>query len=77
MTGAHSLGGVCDHNKAYGLALFPDQREFRTEGLLDRHALGMLGRTLILQMMSIHSQPCIIDSCPAHAVRIIYKHVLL
>ena len=41
------MGGDCGHIKAYGLALFTYQREFLTEGLLGRHALGMLGRTLI------------------------------
>jgi hypothetical protein len=43
-----SRGGACGHNKAYGLPLFPHQKELRTEGLLGRHALGMLGRTLIM-----------------------------
>ena len=50
MTGGHSLGGACDHNKAHGLSLFPHQREFCTEGLLGRYALGMLGRTLLLHL---------------------------
>ena len=50
----HSLGGDCGHIKAYGLALFPHQRELQTEGLLGRHALGMLGRTLCpLQSMAV------------------------
>ena len=46
MTGGHSLGGASDHNKAHGLSLFPHQRKLCIEGLLGRHALGMLGRTL-------------------------------
>ena len=32
--------------KLWGYPHFPHQREFCTEGLLGRHALGMLGRTL-------------------------------
>ena len=44
--GRYSLGGARGHIKAHGLSLFPHQREFCNEGLLDRHALGMLGRTL-------------------------------
>ena len=44
--GGHSLGGACGHIKAHGLSLFPHQRKLCTEGLLGRHALGMLGRTL-------------------------------
>jgi hypothetical protein len=38
MTVGHSLGGACGLNKAYGLSLFPHQRELHTEGLLSRHA---------------------------------------
>ena len=46
--GGYSLGGVHGHIKAHGLSLFPHQRKLCTEDLLDRHALGMLGRTLII-----------------------------
>jgi hypothetical protein len=46
-TVGHSLGGACGHIKAFGLSLFPHQRKFCIDGLLGRHALGMLGRTLV------------------------------
>ena len=51
VTDWHALGGVCGHNNAYGLSLFPHQRKLCTEGLLGRHALvGMLGRTLLMYL---------------------------
>ena len=34
MTDRHTLGGACGHNKAYGLSLFPHQREICPEVLL-------------------------------------------
>ena len=43
MIGGHGVSGVCSHFKTFGLS---HQREFCTEGLLNRHALDMLGRTL-------------------------------
>ena len=46
MTGGHGLGGAHGHIKAHGFSLFPHQRKPCTEGLLGRHALDMLGRTL-------------------------------
>ena len=46
MTRGHSLGGACGHIKAHRLSLLPHQRKLCAEGLLGRHALGMLGRTL-------------------------------
>ena len=51
MTDRHTLGGVCGHNKAYGLSLFPHQREICPEVLLGRHALGMLVRTLVNHLL--------------------------
>ena len=48
MVGGHGVGGACSHIKEFGLIPFPRQREFGTEGLLGRHALGMLGRTLVM-----------------------------
>ena len=47
MIGVHGVGGACSHIKAFWLSHSPHQREFCTEGLLGRHALGMLGRTLV------------------------------
>ena len=44
------MGGACDHNKAHGLSLFPHQSKICTKGLLGRHALGMLGRTLLISL---------------------------
>ena len=57
MTGEHSLGtgGACGHIKVHRLSLFPHQREFCTEGLLGRHALGMLGRTLCTCTCTMHT----------------------
>ena len=46
MIRGRGVGEVCDHNKGLGLSHSPHQREICTEGLLGRHALGMLGRTL-------------------------------
>ena len=40
------MGGAYSHFKAFGLSPFPASRECCTEGLLSRHALDMLGRTL-------------------------------
>ena len=51
MTDWDTLGGACGHNKAYGLSLFPYQRKLCIEDLLGRHALGMLGTTLALQVI--------------------------
>ena len=48
MTGGHSLGGACGHIKAHGL--FAYQRKFCIEGLWGRHALGMIGRTLLSEV---------------------------
>jgi hypothetical protein len=45
MMGGHGLGGAYGHFKAFEL---PCQRNFCTEGLLGRHALCMLGRTLLM-----------------------------
>ena len=44
--GGHSLSGACGHSKTYEISLFPHQRKLSSEGLLGRHALGLLGRTL-------------------------------
>ena len=52
--GGHSLGGACGHSKTYELSLFPLQRKLCSEGLLGRHALGMLGRTLICVISNIY-----------------------
>ena len=46
MTGGQNLGGATGHIKAIILLPFPHQRKVCTEGLLGRHALRMLGRTL-------------------------------
>jgi hypothetical protein len=48
MTGGLGVGGACSHIKAFGLSPFQHQREFYTqpEGLLGRHALCVLVRTL-------------------------------
>ena len=48
MTGGRGLGVACGHIKAFGLFPFPHQRSICAEGLQGRHALNMLGRTLIL-----------------------------
>ena len=45
MTVGYTLGGGCGHIKAFGISLHI-KRKFCTEGLLDQHALCMLGRTL-------------------------------
>ena len=42
------MGGARAHIKAQGLSLVPHQRKLCTEGLLGQHALGMLGRTMII-----------------------------
>ena len=47
MIGECGVGGACSHIKAFGLSSFHIKREFCTEGLLGRRALGMLGRTLL------------------------------
>jgi hypothetical protein len=44
MIGGCGVGGVCSHNKAFGLFPFPtSKRSLYIEGLLGQHALGMLG----------------------------------
>ena len=48
MTGGRVLGTVCGYIKAIDLILFPHQRSICAEGLQGRHALSMLGRTLIM-----------------------------
>lgn len=45
--GGHGWGVACDHIKALGLFPFPHQRKIFTESLQGRHALSMLGRTLL------------------------------
>ena len=47
MMGARGLGMACSHIRAFGLFPFPHQRKICTEGLQGRHALSMLGRTLM------------------------------
>ena len=49
--GGQNLGGARGHSKTYmyELSLFSHQRKLCSEGLLGRHALGMLGRTLAQQ----------------------------
>ena len=53
MRGGHDLGGACSHIKALGFSPFPHQKKVCTEGLLGRHALSMLGRTLVLYLVSV------------------------
>ena len=48
MMGGHGLGVACGHIHAFGFFLFPYQRNVCAEGLQGRHALSMLGRTLVL-----------------------------
>ena len=52
--GEQNLGGVTDHIKAITLLPFPHQRKVCTEGLLGRHALCMLGRTLLTIDNRVH-----------------------
>ena len=47
MAERRNLGGATGHIKAITLFPFPHQRKVCTEGLLGRHALCMLGRTLV------------------------------
>ena len=46
MTEGRGLGVVYGHIKAFGLFPFSHQRSICAEGLQDRHALSMPGRTL-------------------------------
>ena len=55
-TVGHTLGGGCGHIKAFGISLFTHQRKFCTEGLLGRHALCMLGRTLAVIILYLYLQ---------------------
>ena len=55
-TVGHTLGGGCGHIKAFGISLFTHQRKFCTEGLLGRHALRMLGRTLAMIILCLYLQ---------------------
>ena len=45
MVGGH---GLWSKTKAFGLFPFPHQTKICSEGLQGRHALSMLGRTLII-----------------------------
>ena len=56
MTDWHTLGGACGYNKAYGLSLFPHQREFCPEVLLGQHASGMLVRTPVIGLGTLCSK---------------------
>ena len=47
MVGGRGLGVACGHIKAFGLFPFPHQTNVCSEGLQGRHALSMLGRTLV------------------------------
>ena len=54
--GGCGLGVACGHIKAFGLFPFPHQRKICTEGLQGRHALSMLGRTLVcITYIHVHS----------------------
>ena len=46
--GGRGWGTAYGHIKAFDLFPFPHQRKICTEGLQGRHALSMLGRTLVL-----------------------------
>ena len=48
MSAVYGWGMACGHIKDLGLLPFPHQRKICTQGLLGRHALSMLGRTLTL-----------------------------
>ena len=57
--------------KLFDCPHFPHQSKFCTEGLLSRHDLDMLGRTLHVQSCSInvvrvtsHSKPCLLPLYP-------------
>ena len=58
MIGWCGVGEVCNHIKALGYPHSQHQREFYTESLLGRHALGMLGRTLL----SVHACVVLINN---------------
>ena len=47
MMGGHNLSMACGHITAFGLFPFPHQRKICAEGSQGRHALSILGRTLL------------------------------
>ena len=54
----HGLGVACGHINGFGLFPFSYQRKICGEGLQGRHALSMLGRTLITMSTSCRNIAC-------------------